>query len=532
MMGYCTVRDNVTAAQQIKLAQDLGGMTYDPLAAVRYLFPWGKGPLEGWDGPHVWQADIHDTIGKHLRSRFRHEPLKIAVSSGRGIGKSALIAQVSKWAMSTAPDTRVLITANTEDQLATKTWPEVMKWWQMSLDAHLWTPTATRIVANLPKHENTWRLDRVTWSENNVDAFRGLHNLGKRMVVIFDEASGIDDKIWEATEGSLTDEGTEMLWLCFSNPSLPSGRFYECFNRLKHRWVTRNIDSRDVPGTNKAEIARWVEDFGEDSDYVRVNVKGRFPRSGSRQFIGYDVVAGAQKRECRGTGYKVLAVDVARFGSNQTVILERQGLKVTVLEKLRGADTSETARRVMYHIMGRDARCCIVDGDGIGGGVVDQIRAEMPRMGVYPNTVLAEWCKKHPWFQLQEFHGAATPADAFMYANKRAEAWGKMRDWLKEGDIPADAEFEQELTSPEYHLTNKNQIQLERKEDMEKRGVQSPDIADALAMSFDAFPMGETRDEKIVRVQAGITDPMALHFAKLAETQKRVKAKQGGNYWD
>lgn len=524
------------SSAEVDLRADIGSFHDDPLRCVKYCFPWQEGALSGFDGPRDWQADILATIGEHLRSPQRCQPLKIAVASGHGVGKSALIGMISHWAMSTCDDCRVLVTANTEDQLVTKTWPEITKWFGLALNRHWWNVSATRITSREPGHENLWRMDRETWSENNTEAFQGLHNLRKRIVLIFDEGSAIPKTIWEVAEGALTDEETEIIFLVFGNPTQNNTPFASCFGALKHRWVRRNIDARKVPGTNKAQIQKWIDDFGEDSDFVRVRVRGEFPRAGTAQFIPQDLVAAARKRRAAPSGWKVLSVDVARFGSNQTVIGVRHGAQVRVLQRLRGADTVETSRRVAHWIMQESPRCCIIDGDGIGGGVADQLRAELPKPGQpqkeWPETTLTKWFKSNPAFTLQEFHGAAKPADPFMYFNKRAEVWGLMKKWLEAGQIPDDPEFEADLTGPEYFFSAKNTIQLERKEDMESRGVASPDNGDMLAMTFAAFPAAETRDEKVVREQAQIRDPLALHFAKLAETERRQKLKQPKNYWD
>src|SRR5690606_38633063 len=112
----------------------------------------------------------------------------------------------------------------------------------------------------------------VPWSERNTEAFAGLHNAGKRIIVIFDEASAIPDIIWETTEGALTDVDTEILWFVFGNPTRNTGRFRDCFDggKFAHRWRQQKVDSRQVQRTNKKEIEDWIADYGLDSDFVRV----------------------------------------------------------------------------------------------------------------------------------------------------------------------------------------------------------------------------------------------------------------------
>jgi len=449
---------------------------------------------------------------------------------------TSLIAMISDWAMSTCDDCRVLVTANTEDQLTTKTWPEMVKWFGLSINKDWWNISATRITSRQAGHESTWRLDRETWSENNTEAFQGLHNRRKRIVLIFDEGSAIPKTVWDVAEGALTDEETEIIFLVFGNPTQNDTPFAGCFGAQKHRWMTRHIDSRTVPGTNKEQIDRWIMDFGEDSDFVRVRVRGEFPRAGGLQFIPQDLVAAARKRQCEPSGYKVMSADIARSGFNQTVVGTRQGPVARILGKWRGLSIPDQSGRIALLIMEQDPRCIIIDGDGIGGAVADHLRMMLPKPNQprreWPDNALSRWFAAHPWFTVQEFHGGATPGDKFMYYNKRAEVWGKAKKWLEIGDIDDDPELERDLTGPRFDTDNpKSVIQLERKEDMRDRGVDSPDCADQLCYSFAANPIAETRDEKTRREQAAIKDPMELHFARLRETERRKQERQPLNYW-
>jgi hypothetical protein len=379
---------------------------------------------------------------------------------------------IQNWAMSTCDDCKIVVTANTGTQLATKTVPRVEEWFRLSVTKEWWDLKATSITVRDQGHERLWRSDYIPWSENNVEAFAGLHNKGKRIVLVFDEASGIADKIWETAEGALTDEDTEIIWLAFGNPTQNTGRFRECFGKFKHRWETFQIDSRTVEGTNKEEIAKWIEDYGEDSDFVRVRVRGEFPRAGSNQFIASDVVAACRKY--RAQGYeslpKILSVDVARFGDDQTVIGLRQGRKFRILGKYRGMDTENVAQRTIEFMEREKPNATVVDGDGLGGGTVDHIKARGFVNGLF------------------EFHGGATPRDPAMYYNRRTEVWGEMRNWLNDGaEIPDDPELDSDLCGPEYSVSrgrSSGSIFLEAKEDMKKRGLASPDCGDCLAMTF------------------------------------------------
>lgn len=466
------------------LAEAIGTYALDPYAHVLFCWPWGVAgtPLEDSVGPRDWQRDVLQDIGERLRAGYSPSavlmPVLKAVASGHGIGKSALVAWLIHWAMSTCPDTKAVLTANTEPQLRTKTMPEVSKWFRMAINAHWFKVAGMSIHSVLPGHDKTWRCDAVTWSDTNLEAFAGLHNKGKRILLLFDEASGIIDRVWEVAEGALTDEDTEIVWCAFGNPTQPTGRFHECFGRQRQRWRGLQIDSRSVPGTNKALFAEWVDLYGEDSDFVRVRVRGMFPRAGSNQFIGSELVASATGREIVTilSDALVMGVDPARFGTDQSVIFFRKGRDGCLIPpiKLRGVDTMQLAARVADEAQRYKADAVFVDGGGVGGGVVDRCR-QLRVAGLVE----------------VQFGGKADrglDADGTRYANKRAEMWGNLRAWLKTGAIPPDADLRAQLIGPLYTYNLRNEIQLEKKEDMMKRGLESPDLADALALTF-ALPV-------------------------------------------
>ena len=458
------------AEVETEILQEVAETIDNPLLYAQRFYPWGQASLADSAGPRKWQSEILTHLRDHLSSsETRYTPCRVAVASGHGIGKSAFMGMVTNWAMSVCEDCKVVVTAGTGTQLSTKTVPEISKWVKLSHNSHWFDVRATSIRIQDPAHQLSWRTDFVTWSEHNTEAFAGLHNKGKMILLIYDEASAIPAPVWDVSEGALTDEYTIIIWLAFGNPTQNTGRFRECFGKFKHRWKTFQIDSRTVEGTNKAQIDKWVADYGEDSDFVRVRVRGEFPRAGSSQFIASDVVAACRKY--RAEGYealpKILSVDVARFGDDQTVFLCRQGRKARILEKLRGKDTVFVAERTIHWQEQEQPDGTVIDADGIGAGVIDHIQHRGFTKGLF------------------EFHGGQPANDSAAYFNRRAEVWGLMRDWLGAGaEIPDDSELADDLTSPEYGFSNKQQIQLERKEDMKKRGLSSPDSGDALAMSF------------------------------------------------
>jgi hypothetical protein len=458
----------------------------DPLAFVMGAFPWGEedSRLAGFpNGPEKWQREILELIRDGLLDTNR--AIQLATASGHGVGKTALVSWIILWAISTKPDTRGVVTANTETQLKTKTWAELGKWYHLFLAKDLFQLTATALFCKDSAHERTWRIDMVPWSERNTEAFAGLHNKERRILVIFDEASAIPDVIWETTEGALTDSNTEIIWCVFGNPTRNTGRFRECFPGQRHGkvWRAKQVDSREVAIslTNKAQIDSWIDAYGEDSDFVRVRVRGVFPRTGEMEFISSEAVEEAAGREAESAPSDplVIGVDVARFGANESVIWFRKGRDARSIPpvRLRGASTVEVANRIMevysrYRIDG-----IFIDGGGVGGGVVDNCRA------LHLFVFDVQFGGK------AEGMGWSTGNPGERFANKRAEMWGMMRAWLKGGAIPNDPDLKAQLVGPTYTYTlQKNEIQLERKEDMMRRGLDSPDLADALALTF-ALPV-------------------------------------------
>lgn len=458
------------AGLELELAKDIGSYSLDPLGLVKYAYPWNSEHLKT-PGPRTWQGEILDDLRKHLADpATRFQPYLTAVASGHGIGKSALIAMIIHWAMSTCEDCKVSITAGTGTQLATKTAPEVQKWFRRAINAHWWDINATSIRVKDPNHQAMWRADFVTWSIQKPDAMAGAHNQGKRIVLIFDEASAIDDVIWQTVEGALTDEETEIIWIAFGNPIRNSGEFYRAITGA-NRWRKRQIDSRTVEGTNKDLLDAQAKEWGEDSDRCRVRIRGEFPRGGSVQFISGESVAAARKRKAEGFDRMpiILGVDVARFGDDRSVIFKRQGRYSEVVGKFYGVDTQKLGGLVQESIDKIKPEAVVIDGDGIGGSVFDYLKAR----GYERKTLL------------HEFHGGGTPQDADKYLNKRAEIWGSMRDWMEGGQIPDEPEMETDLTGPDYgYHPSKGCLVLESKDDMKSRGVDSPDLGDALAMTF------------------------------------------------
>lgn len=453
-----------------EIIEQAASCQYDPLAWAEFAWDWGRGELADIEGPREWQADILGVIRDHLADpETRFEPLQIAVASGHGIGKSALMGMVSNWAMSCWDDAKLVTTANTDGQLRTKTAPEIGKWFRTSITSHWFDVQAQSIKSRDKAHANDWRQDFVPWSEHNTEAFAGLHNLKRIIVLEFDEASKIHDKVWEVAEGALTDENTVIIWIVFGNPTRNSGRFRECFRKFRHRWVQRQIDSRTVPGTNKKKIQQWLDDHGEDSDFFKIRVRGQFPSQSALQFISSVDADAARGRHLRPEQYSfapvIIGVDPAWTGDDPLVIYKRQGLYSERLATLPKNDNDvEVANLIARLEDEHHADAVFVDG-GYGTGIVSAGRV----MG-------RSW--RIIWFGGKVIDSG--------YVNKRAEMWGGLKMWLKDGGAidPKNEELYQDIIGPETVPRLDGKILLESKEDMKERGLPSPNDGDALALTF------------------------------------------------
>ncbi len=466
----------------------------DPLAFVLYTFPWGQQgtPLEHFPGPRKWQRQILSDLRDHIKQnngKVDFDTARLAIASGRGIGKSALVSWLTIWMLSSRIGSTTIVSANSEAQLRSVTWAEITKWLAMSLNSHWFEIAATRIMPakwltelverDLKKGTRYWSVEGRLWSEENPDAYAGVHNFDGVML-IFDEASGIPDSIWSVSDGFFTENTPHRFHLAFSNPRRNTGYFYETFHSKRAFWQTRVIDARDVEGTDKNLYQRIIDEYGPDSYQASVEVYGNFPSEGDDQFIGSNLVDDAMKRTPArdATAPIVIGVDPARFGADATVIAIRQGRDILELRRHRGADTMEVAGHVIDAIEEFKPALVCIDEGGLGAGVVDRLKEQR--------------------YKIRGVNFGNKAKNQTMWGNKRAEMWGAMRDWLKTGHIPTDRFLKTDLISPRTKPDSKGTLFLESKKDMKARGLASPDAADAIAVTF-AFPVAST-DPRLGRV--------------------------------
>jgi hypothetical protein len=456
----------------------------DPLKFVLYAFPWGqKGtPLEDFAGPRRWQREVLAELAQHIaqnNGKIDFDTLRMATSSGRGIGKSALVSWLVIWMLSTRIGSTTIVSANSEAQLRSVTWAEITKWLSMSLNSHWFEISATRVAPakwlteivekDLKMGTRYWGAEGRLWSAENPDAYAGVHNF-QGVMLVFDEASGIEDSIWSVAAGFFTENTPNRFWMAFSNPRRNSGYFYECFNGKRDFWRNKIVDARSVEGTDKAVYQQIIDEYGADSNQAYVEVYGQFPSASDDQFIGSYLVDEAMGRDKwkDQSAPIVIGVDPARFGADSTVIAVRQGRDIIAIKKYRGDDTMEVVGRVIEAIEEYKPALVVVDEGGLGAGVVDRLKEQR--------------------YKIRGVNFGSKSKNPLMWGNKRAEMWGELRTWLKTASLPKDRYLKSDLIGPMMKPDSKGTIFLESKKDMKARGLASPDAADAIAVTF-AFPV-------------------------------------------
>jgi hypothetical protein len=479
---------NYSVKAEAELAAKISEYYADPYGWVLFSYPWGEptlpdggfNPLAKKKGPMAWQKRLLQAMGRHIENNnwltsneLQRLVGRFARSSGHGVGKSTIVAWVIQFLMSTRRDTRISVTANTAHQLETKTWPELAKWHKLLINKHWfeWTSTAYYFKLYPENERKNYMANAITVSEENTEAFAGLHNEHGTVALIFDEASGIFAKLWVVAEGALTDG--EGFFFAFGNPTLPDGEFADCFDKNSFMYNTETIDSRTVEITNKNTIRDLIRKYGADSDEVRVRVYGQFPRQAFNGFITKDVIDEAIARELwyDKDAPVIMAVDVARYGKAATVIRVRQGRDARTRKPiaLYGKNNVEVANVIMKEADALKPDAIVIEGTGPGGGVIDILKDRN--------------------YRVVEVTPGAPSSNPERFVRVRDELWSDMRDWLIEtGCIPEEPKLIEQLGKMQYTLKRgETAYCIESKEDYtERTKLPSPDEADSLVLTFGA----------------------------------------------
>lgn len=498
----------------------------DPVGFVLWSYPWGQAgtPLEHIKGPRDWQLEELERIGEHVRKQefmlANDLPLEIwrsAYSSGRGPGKSALLGMVAHWQVSAHLGSTVIVAANTEGQMRTKTFPEFAVWFGSAVNRHWFVIETLRIapapwlleLVRKPQEDGGlaidpkyWYVQGQTWTEDNPSAFAGTHN-PRGLALLFDEAAGIHSGVWDTADGFFTETNPYRFWLAASQMRHRSGRMYELFNdkQIGHGWRTRTLSTRGMEGVDQTLVADQIRRYGEDSDFVRVEIDGLPPRTSEDQFIPWDAVRAAQRNDLFADYSQALVLGVDPAPRGKTSWRFRQGRDArncvgpATHGHWLGLDNVQIAQKILdFDSKFRPDHICI--DFGMGTGVIDILKRKPL------NARLHE----------VKFGDSAQDGKESEYATHAAELWGRVKDWLPGGMIEKDegekGTLSQQLTDRGWKWSGRedNKKILETKEDLKSRGVASPDDADALACTFELKDPGLRRNEHGNQVVGGFDD--------------------------
>lgn len=428
-----------------------------------------------------------------------------SVRSGHGIGKTALQSWLIDWYMFTRPYPKIPCTAPTKHQLHDILWAEVAKWIRHSplLSNNLiWTQEKVFMKG----HPEEWFA--VPRTASKPDALQGFH--AEHVLFIIDEASGVDDKIFEPVLGALTTPDAKLL-LC-GNPTKLSGFFYDSHHKNRSIYRVHHVDGRNSGRVSNEFVRSIIDMYGEDSDVFRVRVAGEFPKAMADSFIAMEWAERNSVTEqivCAPRRVDI-GVDVARFGDDDSVITAVFDRKMqNCIDRYHHNDTMQLTGHVVAkikeyaHAYPVEEIHVKVDIGGLGAGVYDRLEEQR-------REILSDIQQRREELADREREqgnndASAVPItltfydcnfggeggninldDPVEYANGTGLMWGTAREALRTDALTLLYDDRQiaELSNRRYRLDSNGKIILERKEDMKKRGLSSPDIADALALAM------------------------------------------------
>jgi hypothetical protein len=432
-------------------------------------------------GIELWskQRDIARSVTANTRT---------AVRSCHDAGKSFIASVIAAWWVDIHPPGSAFIvsTAPSYPQVHAVLWEEIRA-------RHRTGNLDGRVLQS-----DEWKLDDGTLigqgrkpADTDIHGFQGIHR--RYVLVILDEACGIPEQLWTAVEAVITNEDARVL--AIGNPDDPNTEFgRNC--KPGSGWNVVGISAFDTPNFTDEPVSddlrplllsrAWVDDkltrWGQDSPRYVSKVLGLFPDIGDDTLIAPALIEAAQQRSLNPTGEQTLGVDVARFGTDQTIVGHAQGPVFRIVATTSKQATTETAGRVIVAARGLVGMYEIrVDGVGVGGGVVDQLTEQ-----------------GFPVFDMQ---AGSAAADREHFLNARAEWFWGLRQRFEDGDVdldPDDDELAAQLGALRYKYTSRGQVQIESKDDMRKRGMPSPDRADAMMLAYAHF---DTRVGQLVTAE-------------------------------
>ncbi len=433
----------------------------------------GAEPVGDLQPMEPWQAKVFQAI--------RDGKKRISIRSGHGCKKSATLSILVLWGLLTHRGCKIPVVAGGQSQLVDTIWPEIAIWWRRlpeplrdQIDIQ-----KERVVVKVAPDE-AFAVAR-TASKDNPQAMAGFH--APFLMFLVDEASGVSEAAYEVAIGALSTEGA--IAILAGNPTKASGFFFDTHNKLRSRWHCVHVSSEDVP-TARGHIDDIIQRYGRNSNAYRVRVLGEFPTQDDETVIPLELVLAARGRDiAKSDVWPVWGVDVARHGDDRTVVVRRQGNTILGAPVIwQNLDLRQVAGRIveLYRatLNNEKPREIIIDVIGMGYGVYDILRS--------PGGEVREL--------VRGCNVSEQPANSERFARLRDEIWFKGRDWFAEKDchIPtglpnppeneAIEEMIAELTAATYDFTANGKVVVERKADMKKRGLRSPDIADAFLLTL------------------------------------------------
>jgi hypothetical protein len=428
--------------------------------------------VEAMGVPEKWDAVRKEGVTDAQWRASKKLVLKkrLSIRAGKGVGKSAFLAWAILWFHACYFPCKTGCTAPTATQMSDVLWAELALWHRRLRE---------RMPALGEKFE--WKVDTFTMREapqesfavartarpEKPEALQGLHS--KHVLIIADEASGVDDAIFEAGRGAMS--GDNAFIILASNPTRLSGLFYRTHHELAPLWELEAWNGEESPLQTQNFRDEIIFEYGKDSNYYRVNVTGAFPSAEDDVVIPMSLCEAAQKREVKAHGARVWGLDVARFGSDRCVLVKRcENSTLEPHKAWNGMDTMQTAGKVFaeWKLTPPAERpvSIIVDVIGIGSGVVDRLlEFDLPIIGL---------------------NVAESASVEELYMRSRDELWFRARKWLekKACRLVEDKILVSELILPKYTFTSTGKIKVESKDEMRKRSPRSPDVADAFCLTF------------------------------------------------
>jgi phage terminase large subunit len=409
--------------------------------------------------PDEWQSEVMAAVAEQKRG--------ISIRSGHGVGKTSCLSWLALWWIAVHYNAKVVITAPTSAQLHDALLPEAKSWLQQAPEGfrEMFTVRADRIELLADPQRNF--ISARTSRAEKPDALQGVH--AEHVLLICDEASGVPEQVYEAAGGSMSAHHATMVLA--GNPVRSTGYFYDTFHKLAERWKTFHVSCEDTPRVSNEYIEECRLRYGEESNTYRVRVLGKFPRGDDDTVIPQELIVAAISRDVEPTkfGPTVWGVDVARFGADSSALCKRKGNAITEPIRLwRNLDTMQLtgAIKAEYDSAMEKPAEIFVDAIGLGAGVADRLRElELPSYAI---------------------NVSESPAMGNHYLNLRAELWYKAKNWLEGRDVrlPGDDRLKAELATVRYNFTSSGRIKIESKADLKKRGIASPDSADAFVLTF------------------------------------------------